>query len=1516
MPGRLRSVSCATAAAVASVCLWTGVVVAQPCKHYYEARTYGTGEDALVETRGRAAFDALVAGLDDDKYPDSRIEAIARTRHPKVKAFLLSKLADPGSLDPNRRRRIRQACIDGLERFGDDPKVVRAFADLLNDEKANRFVRERCAGVLIRLADPAAAEGLIAFHKREGDHNWPMANLAAQALGAICGPETNPYLKQALGNYRRAYMPWYGHIAEQAGLRGCTDLVPVLAGAAEYGTKGSTVVPDVYRALGRLGDRRAVDALRAAVLKLKHWRRYEAAVALGRIGDPRALPDLKAAFEKIDDASGHRAYLNQAAIAYAQVRLGDRQAWSVLERLAKSEDPVERMVGLLFSMLATGKGPKADALAVQMVDRVRPYKDIGGCPRYPFEHMANALLELGTPKSIALLQEVAGWEKAGRFPYYAKQILARMPAERQVPQLLARIQTGDWAARNQAARALEDLVRDPYPHFRRLLRTGDTRARLIALRRLGLFYPKRAAKLIARAVKDPAWQVADEARRFVAKAKGQPAYPLKMPRPKDIGHDDLIAYKPGLMPPGGIMPKVDPRAYAKQTHPLDRAPVRRLVEGPDGGIWAATQYGLMHYDGMQWKHLGVADGLCADSVYDVVLLAGRPVAATRDGLSMPEGKGGFSCLKTEDPIFRLALGGRVVYAGTGQGVWRLKGRRLVALGGKGGPTGPIGALAVQADGTVWAATLPLEREPAAGQAWPAPVYRFSKRTWTAVAEPFIHYNGRLKSGVGHTPGPINVRDLSLGPRGRLYLATSYGVFRTDGKQFEALNRGPGYWPWFSATALAVADDGRVAAGYQGFIDVQRNGRFARLTFQEQPDRDPPFPVGTPPVSLLYTSRGELWFAGQYPISLPGQPAATVLRKPVQDKQRRALAPDTLVAAISGGAFRAENPDTDLSPPDKVRKFEGGKIVRVPSQTVTISAIAKDPWDYGPVQYRFKIDEEKWTPWSADSGLVSQKILDEGIHRIQVQSRDADRHVDPTPAEVRFSVHTKEVTVIKIRDGQFQRIFPAQYLRYQKVGLGRVRLKNTRDKPVKVNLELKIEDLFERPAATQVELAAGEERWVDVAAPFSDKVLANEGRRQVQAVVEAHYSWNAVERSTRKAFSVELLDANAFVWDEPERLAAFINGHDPLVQKLAADLYRSFAAQHPEQAKGAHPLRNYLLALYTFNALTELGVQYKPDPARPFSSLKAGVIDTVQYPSQTLARKTGDCDDLTVLFASVLENLNVPTAVLPVEGHVFMMFDSGVRAENRGAFPVDARKTVTRGGSLWVPVETTVLGKSKKFEVAWSRGSENYHGKYRPGPEQAVAVRAAWRQSPPATRPLGPSDTFQAPALASAEAQTKSLLEGYGAKIEKLAGAGDKDPAALIRRGAVLAKSGLFDQAAAAYQKAAAMKDSFAARYGLGAANAGKGEVLMALVEFKKALGLAADPKQKFQGLLAIAQCYKVNGNLKKARRHLDDALALNPAAKFDKRYRALVAYLRTEADTKAAAEDETPPFFQEILSGL
>src|SRR5262249_36055025 len=108
----------------------------------------------------------------------------------------------------------------------------------------------------------------------------------------------------------------------------------------------------------------------------------------------------------------------------------------------------------------------------------------------------------------------------------------------------------------------------------------------------------------------------------------------------------------------------------------------------------------------------------------------------------------------------------------------------------------------------------------------------------------------------------------------------------------------------------------------------------------------------------------------------------------------------------------------------------------------------------------------------------------------------------------------------------------------------------------------------------------------------------------------------------------------------------------------------------------------------------------------------------QYASETLALNTGDCDDLSVCYASLLSSIGIRTAFVevkppetPGEGHVYMLFDTGIAPRNGGSLSDNPKRYVIRRTdstheSLWIPIETTAMKKG--FEEAWSVGAKEYY----------------------------------------------------------------------------------------------------------------------------------------------------------------------------------------------------------------
>ena len=154
----------------------------------------------------------------------------------------------------------------------------------------------------------------------------------------------------------------------------------------------------------------------------------------------------------------------------------------------------------------------------------------------------------------------------------------------------------------------------------------------------------------------------------------------------------------------------------------------------------------------------------------------------------------------------------------------------------------------------------------------------------------------------------------------------------------------------------------------------------------------------------------------------------------------------------------------------------------------------------------------------------------------------------------------------------------------------------------------------------------------------------------------------------------------------------------------------------------------------FDALGALGLRYEADANTPYAQVAQDrtVIDYIQYPDQFLESKTGDCDDCTVLYCSLLENVGIKTALVDAPGHVFMMFDTGISSEQQELLCLEKKDYVVYEDRGWVPVEVTMLGES--FAKAWELGAEATSYLARSGQLKIYPIGQAWTEYQPAARP--------------------------------------------------------------------------------------------------------------------------------------------------------------------------------------
>ncbi|MDD2928889.1 MAG: tetratricopeptide repeat protein [Sideroxydans sp.] len=318
----------------------------------------------------------------------------------------------------------------------------------------------------------------------------------------------------------------------------------------------------------------------------------------------------------------------------------------------------------------------------------------------------------------------------------------------------------------------------------------------------------------------------------------------------------------------------------------------------------------------------------------------------------------------------------------------------------------------------------------------------------------------------------------------------------------------------------------------------------------------------------------------------------------------------------------------------------------------------------------------------------------------------------------FSRPPLDIEVVKLEN-----VFSNSYKLYERDGIGTIRLTNNTDKKMeKIRVSFLLKNFMDFSTENKIlKLMPGSSEELPLKAVFNNSILTMTEDSSVQALIEASYFENGQKVTYSHNATVNVYDKHRLTWDERGRFAAFVTPKDPPVLNLA----RGIVGEYRETKDEAQ------LAAALFDALGVFGLTYIQDPSNPYqiSSGKENTVDYIQFPRETLERKSGDCDDLVAVYSAGLESMGISTRVLEVPGHMLMMFDTRIPAEGDGYTMNNLY--VIHEGTLWVPVETTLVGNS--FIKAWEKGSETYY-KYRDNGLTVLDVHASWDTFKPASLP--------------------------------------------------------------------------------------------------------------------------------------------------------------------------------------
>ncbi len=444
------------------------------------------------------------------------------------------------------------------------------------------------------------------------------------------------------------------------------------------------------------------------------------------------------------------------------------------------------------------------------------------------------------------------------------------------------------------------------------------------------------------------------------------------------------------------------------------------------------------------------------------------------------------------------------------------------------------------------------------------------------------------------------------------------------------------------------------------------------------------------------------------------------------------------------------------------------------------------------------------------------------------------------------------TNIKLSNVQFDPIFPIFYSYYDKNSLGSFTLENHEAGDIRnVRVSLYFKQFMDQPklCASFPVLKRGASVDVPVYALFTDQVLKLVESAKTSAEIIVEYSFLDSPRRAAFTETLRMNHRNAMTWDDDRKAAAFVSAKDPAVLR-----YSKFIAGLIREAGQSEINQNLRFAMGLFEALKLYGVNYVIDPTTPYQDISQdkNALDFLQFPNQTLTYKGGDCDDLSILFCSILESVGIKTAFITIPGHIYMAFALDMSEEEAKFTFSNTSDIMYLEGKSWIPLEITLVNDG--FLKAWQVGAKQWYDNKKTEQAAFISIQDAWSKFEPVGIPgedtrivLPPPDQILGSYNA---ALAKFITREIQPKVERIKSdilSSGNNPKQINRLGVLYARYGQLDLAKIEFEKAGKLN------FGPALANLGNIAFLQkkypdAIGYYQRALAQKAEDKTALLGL--------------------------------------------------------------------
>ncbi|GHV94706.1 hypothetical protein AGMMS50293_10260 [Spirochaetia bacterium] len=335
--------------------------------------------------------------------------------------------------------------------------------------------------------------------------------------------------------------------------------------------------------------------------------------------------------------------------------------------------------------------------------------------------------------------------------------------------------------------------------------------------------------------------------------------------------------------------------------------------------------------------------------------------------------------------------------------------------------------------------------------------------------------------------------------------------------------------------------------------------------------------------------------------------------------------------------------------------------------------------------------------------------------------------------------------VQVEKTKQHRVFPVSWAWYERNPIAAVTVTNNEPNAITdMNLTFFIDSYMSEPwtFATVQRLAPGESIELPVTALFNEALLNLNETVTANGILRMQYRSLGARKETTSPIQMPIFRRNILSWDDDRRAAAFVSPRDYSVQLFARNIDGAVEKIRNDKSEMRNVPPDVLYAIGLFEALRLYRISYVVDPSSSYIALSenGSATDSLNYPYETLYYRGGDCDDLSILFCSLLEVPGIESAFITIPGHIYIAFaieDDTWQPNNSDIITIAGNDGTPR---RWLPIEITVPGRG--FTQAWRIGARQWRTA---GTEAALyPIRDCWETYPSVTVPASGSNPPEVP----------------------------------------------------------------------------------------------------------------------------------------------------------------------------